>query len=175
MIHLQTLRRNGEAVLYAVLAVVGAIVAAVGASYGVLGDGGRVGPGFLPLVTGALTSLLCGAVTIGIIRRPTQGVEDELADDIPDIDTTGRTERQRVINLWIVFGLTLAVLLLVQLLGFLLAFGLLVVVISSAVERQPWSRSLIIAAVAVAFVYGVFGVFLSVPLPGGLLGLGTEG
>ncbi len=181
MIHLQTLRRTGEAVLYAVLAGVGLAAALVGSRYGVFVEGGRVGPGFLPVVAGLLTALLCGSVALSSTRAAVRAEAGEAGGAVPDpaetddVDVTGRTERQRVVNLWTVFGLTLVTILLVQVIGFLVAFGLLVLVIGAVVERQSVGRSVAIAVVAVAVVYAVFGLFLSVPLPGGLLGLGTEG
>ena len=187
MSHLEVLRRSGEAVTYAALAVAGLVAALVAVGYGVFAEGGRVGPGFLPLAAGLVTAILCGACAARALRTSGREVDDAAvhgpakaagpagADDYPDIDTTGRTEGQRVRNLWVVFGLTLVCIAIVPVLGFLLAFGLLVLVISTAVERQSLVRSLAISAMAVGVVYGVFGLFLSVPLPGGLLGLGTEG
>ena len=175
MTHLDTLRRSGEATVYAVVAVLGVVAAVVGAGYGMFGEGGRIGPGFLPVVTGILTAILCGAVAFGIVRRAVHHEPEPSIEEVPDIDITGRSERQRVVNLWVVFGLTFMAILLVQLVGFLVAFGLLVLVVSAVVERQPVLRSLAITVVAVAVVYLLFGLFLGVPLPGGLLGLGTEG
>jgi hypothetical protein len=180
--------------VYAVLALLGIAAAVGGASYGMFLDGGRVGPGFIPVVAGVLAAVLCGWIALRSLR--TQAVEHEglltetppgladlgateapasaaLAADEPDI--TGRTQRQRTRNLWTVFGLTFGAILLVQAVGFLVAFAVLVVVIATAVERQPLLRSAAIAAVAAGVVYLVFGVFLGVPLPGGFLGLGTEG
>jgi hypothetical protein len=179
---LQAVRRSGEAVTHAVLAAVGLAAAAGGAAYGVLAEGGRVGPGFLPLAAGLLTAGLSGACAVLAARRTTLGLDGDEAggdagpdpDDEKGVDITGRTEPQRVRNVWVVFGLTLGALVLVQLLGFLVAFGLLVVVIGAVVEKQSLGRSVVIAVVAVGVVYAVFGLFLSVPLPGGLLGLGTE-
>ncbi|PWU48802.1 hypothetical protein DLE60_15965 [Micromonospora globispora] len=185
------IRGNGEATVYAMLALVGLAAAVSGAFYGVFVDGGRVGPGFLPLVAGGLTAVLCGWLALrGVHGRrshppggPADGVEPHLAEDInpvddatdDDVDISGRTRRERIHNLWKVFGLTLGAILLVQVVGFLAAFGALVFVISTWIERQPLLKSAVIAAAATGLIYGVFGLFLEIPLPGGLLGLGTEG
>ncbi|MFE9655622.1 tripartite tricarboxylate transporter TctB family protein [Micromonospora sp. NPDC006431] len=176
---LTRLRGSGEARAYAVLALLGLAAAAGGLSYGVFVDDGRVGPGFLPVVAGGLTALLCGwiAVRPGVERA---GVTDaaepaEAPDADDDIDITGRSRRERVRNLWAVFALTFGAILLVQVVGFLAAFAGLVFVISTWIERQSLVRSALIAALTAAVIYGVFGLFLRVPLPGGLFGLGTEG
>jgi hypothetical protein len=161
--------------VYAVVSVVGVLTAVVGAGYGIFGEGGRIGPGFLPVDTGTVTAVLCAAIAGGIVRRAVRHEPEAAVEEVRDVDITGRSERQRVINLWLVFGLTFVAIMLVQVVGFLAAFGLLVLVISAAVERQPIIRSAVITLAAVVLVYVVFGLFLGVPLPGGVLGLGTEG
>jgi hypothetical protein len=60
--------------------------------------------------------------------------------------------------------------LLVPLLGFLVAFGLLVLFVCAVVERRPPLVALLVTALAVACGYGVFAVFLDVPLPTGVAG-----
>jgi hypothetical protein len=176
---LTRLRGGGEATAYAVLALLGLAAAAGGFFYGVFVDGGRVGPGFLPVVAGGLTALLCGWIAVrpgGEAARVTGAAERVDASDVDDdIDITGRSRRERVRNLWAVFALTFVAILLVQVVGFLVAFAGLVFVISTWIERQSLVRSALIAALTAAMIYGVFGLFLKVPLPGGLLGLGTEG
>ncbi|PRY57555.1 tripartite tricarboxylate transporter TctB family protein [Knoellia remsis] len=174
MSHLTSLRRSGEAMLYAAIALLGLVAAVVGSGYGMFGEGGRIGPGFLPVVAGALTAALCASVAVGVVRRAAHGEPEPSIEPVPDIDSTGRSEKQRVLNLWVVFGLTLVALLLVQVVGFLAAFGLLVLVISAVVEKQNVVKSLVITTAALAVVYLLFGLFLGVPLPGGMLGLGTE-
>jgi hypothetical protein len=53
-------------------------------------------------------------------------------------------------------------------LGFLIAFGLLVLFVTTVVERRPLLPAAVITLAAVGLVYGVFGLFLNVPLPLGL-------
>lgn len=81
----------------------------------------------------------------------------------------GRTPEQRVRNLWVVFAAVTVTVLLVPVLGFLVAFGLLVLLIATVVEGRGLLSSAIIAAVAIAAAYGIFVGFLDVPLPQGLL------
>lgn len=89
-----------------------------------------------------------------------------------DVDIFGRTAATRSRQLGVVFaGLVIAVLL-VPVLGFLVSFFVLSVFISAVVERRRWLPSIVISLVAVLAVYGVFALFLNVPLPTGLLGIG---
>jgi len=63
-------------------------------------------------------------------------------------------------------------LLLVSLVGLLGALGLFSLFVSIMVERRPWLPSVLITATSLGVVYGVFVVFLEVPLPTGALGIG---
>jgi hypothetical protein len=92
--------------------------------------------------------------------------------DDDGLDIFGRTAAMRGRQLVIVFiALTVAVLL-VPLLGFLVSFFLLSLFISAVVERRSWIFSAIVSFAAVAVIYLVFVVFLRVPLPAGLIGIG---
>jgi hypothetical protein len=93
-----------------------------------------------------------------------------VADD--DVDIFGRTAATRTRQLWVVFASLVVAVLLVPVLGFLVAFFLLSVFISAVVERRAWLPSIIVSLVAVLAVYAVFVLFLNVPLPTGLLGIG---
>ena len=95
---------------------------------------------------------------------------DPGADDGPGVDVFGRTEAQRVRQLWMVVAAVPVAVLLVPLLGFLPALGLLVLFISAVVERRPPLVAVSVTAVAVAAGYGIFAEFLDVPLPTGTLG-----
>ena len=70
------------------------------------------------------------------------------------------------------FGALFVAVLLVPVLGFLVAFFGLSLFVSAVVERRPWLPSALIALVSVAAIYAIFVLFLRVPLPGGLLGVG---
>jgi len=92
------------------------------------------------------------------------------ADD--DVDIFGRTARTRSRQLWTVFAALVVAVLLVPVLGFLVSFFILSLFISGVVERRPWVPSAVISLCAVLLVYAVFVIFLSVPLPTGLIGIG---
>jgi putative tricarboxylic transport membrane protein len=157
-----------EAVAFGVLTVLGAAVFGTSFGYGILGEEGRVGPGLLPMVTGLLLLVLCGGqllVRLGRLRRVGEPRQPD-----SDVDVFGRTEPQRVRQLWTVVVATPVAVLLVPLLGFLPALGLLVLFIAAVVERRPPLVALAIAAIAVAAGYGVFMEFLDVPLPTGAVG-----
>jgi hypothetical protein len=89
-----------------------------------------------------------------------------------DVDIYGRTAATRARQLVVVVSSLVVAVLLVPVLGFLVAFLLLSVFISAVVERRRWLPSLVISLVAVLAVYAVFVLFLEVPLPTGLLGIG---
>jgi hypothetical protein len=178
----------GEVVAFALLTVLGLAVVVTSFGYGVFLEGNRVGPGFLPLVTGALVALLGAVQLVGHLRgtaspevageplpsgriAPTgfdgDGEHESAADG--DVDVLGRTEAYRVRQLWTVAAAVAVAIALVPLVGFLISFGALVLFISAVVEKRPLVGSIAIAVCAAAIVYGVFGVFLNVPLPHGLI------
>jgi putative tricarboxylic transport membrane protein len=159
---------RGQAIAFGVLAALGAAVFASSFGYGILGEEGRVGPGLLPMVTGLLLLLLSGGQLLARLRRRHPAPTDPPAEEGTDV--FGRTEAQRVRQLWTVLAALPIAVLLVGLLGFLPAFGLLVLFIGVVVERRPPLVALLITAVAVAVGYGVFAGFLDVPLPTGVLG-----
>jgi putative tricarboxylic transport membrane protein len=160
----------GQAVAFGVLALVGAAVFVTSFGYGILGEGGRVGPGLLPMVTGLLLLLLCSGQLLVRLRRLRTGGDGPPPADGTGVDVFGRTEAQRVRQLWTVVVAVPVTVLLIPLLGFLPALGLLILFISAVVERRSPLVALLVAALAVSGGYGVFAEFLDVPLPTGALG-----
>lgn len=177
---------TAKAAFSAVLAVAGAAAAIVGAGYGVTQENGQIGAGFLPVVLGSALALLGAIDVVQMLRRrepadqaeELTGVEAE-ADaaavdtvaETPDIDALGRTQRQRNRMLAIVLGMGFVALLLVPVLGLLISLGLLVVTISTVVERRGILPALLIGAIAVGVIHVVFAGLLGVPMPTGLIGL----
>ena len=68
-------------------------------------------------------------------------------------------------------GILIVTLFMVNIVGFIIAFGLMLMAIAVFVERRAWISSLIVSVVALGVAYLIFGVFLRVPLPQGLLGI----
>ena len=178
-------------ILTALIAVLGASAVAGGFGYGALLEEGRIGPGFLPILAGA-TVAVCAALDVVFRLRKrraepvAQTVPGHPADDtatavpladgevtaVPasDLDIFGRTQQQRNRMLVIVIAMTVATLVLVPLLGFLLSFGLLLIAISVLVEKRKLVPSVLVTVVALAVAYGIFAIVLRVPLPVGPLG-----
>ncbi|WP_433431144.1 tripartite tricarboxylate transporter TctB family protein [Nonomuraea sp. CA-141351] len=152
---------RGEAVVWAVLVCLSVAMAAASFGYGITKDGGQVGPGFLPLVSGVALAVLSAACLLQSVRRAAPAPEED--------------DPQRVRTLWTVFAMLLVALLLVPLTGFLVAFGLLVFAVSAFVEKQRLVPAAGVAVAATLVIYAVFVLFLGVPLPGGLLGVGGDG
>ncbi|GAA2204231.1 hypothetical protein GCM10009850_002480 [Nonomuraea monospora] len=163
---------RGEGVVWALLVCLSAAMAGASFGYGVTKDGGEVGPGFLPLVAGVALALLSAACLLRSARR---AAEADGADGADEPDEPDEVDPARIRTLWTVFGLLLVALLLVPLTGFLVAFGLLVFAVSAFVEKQPIVPAAAIAVAATLVIYAVFVLFLAVPLPGGLLGVGGDG
>ncbi len=135
------------------------------ASYNVMGQGGRIGPGFMPFSAGLLLILFGAMVAVGALLggRGTEDGADAVDDEAGEPSSPG--SRYTVAG---VFGLTLVAILLIPVLGFLVSFGLLIFVLVKFVE----GKSLLLAAGAgvggVIFAWFVFVLFLQIPLPGGL-------
>lgn len=199
--------QRGGLIASAVLTVIGVAAVLGGLGYGVTVEGGEIGPGFLPVLSGALVAIFGVLDVIGRVRRrsdlPTQAelildtVDDEFEDDdLRDtvhpsndpgaaststqsintvkrdaVDIFGRTQTQRNRMLAIVIGLTILTLLAVQVVGFLIAFVLLLFVIAVFVERRSLLPSALVALAAGGVTYGIFVVLLRVPLPQGFLGI----
>jgi putative tricarboxylic transport membrane protein len=167
MTALSRVTQAGEVVAYGVLALTGAAAAITAVGYGLFVENGRVGPGLVPATGGALLAVL-GVVLL--LRARVAGRPAE-PPSVEDVDIHGRDKAARVRHLWTVFGLLLLTIVAVNLLGFLVAFGAFVFVVSAWVERRRLLPSAVTTVVASAVVYALFVVFLRVPLPPGLLGI----
>jgi hypothetical protein len=169
-----------------VIIALGLAAAVTGAGYGFLGEDGRIGPGFLPAIAGALMAVFAVVNVVTSGRKPSATLESVVEDQIPgldhaesseltadggDLDIYGRTQRQRDRMLWTVIGIMLATVLLVPLLGFMLAFAAMLVVVAVVVERRKILPSIAVSVVTLAATYAVFVLFLRVPLPQGILGI----
>jgi len=108
----------------------------------------------------------------GAPTTSTQSIHSPLATDDDDgVDILGRTQRQRNRMLAVVLGLVVVTLAMVQVVGFLLAFVLLLFVVAVFVEHRRVLPSALVAVAAGVVTYAIFVALLRVPLPQGLLGL----
>lgn len=170
-----------------VIIALGLAAAVVGAGYGFLDGDGRIGPGFLPSIAGALMAVFAAVNALTSGRKQSATLESVVEGQIPglgqeeaspevtagnnDLDIYGRTQRQRDKMLWTVIGIMLATVLLVPLLGFMLAFAAMLVVVAVVVERRKILPSIAVSVITLAATYAVFVLFLRVPLPQGILGI----
>lgn len=146
------------------LTVLGVAFAVGATSLDIFGEGGRIAPGFMPFITGSLLAVF--GLMVGVEALLSAPREQEEDDEHPEDEEGSR----RTVAL--VFGLTFVAILLIPLLGFLLSFGLLVFALIWYVERERLLLGLGLGAGAAVFAWLVFGLFLQIPLPGGVLGLG---
>ena len=123
--------------------------------------GGQMGPGFFPTICG-IAIAICGAMVLleaarRIARAKTaQAEKEELETNILNL-----TELK---NLLLFMLLGTGVLLLSD------CLGLSVIAYLKIWGREKWIKSIVIGVCMVAFLYGVFVLFLHVPVPKGPLG-----
>ncbi|GAA1856776.1 tripartite tricarboxylate transporter TctB family protein [Brevibacterium marinum] len=177
-----------------ILGVVGAAAAIMGVRYG-LTENGQVGPGMLPFLTGTFILLASVAELFRLFfaRVGTSGgrmmsavedieatasesigvVDDSRSDQAAndELDTFGRTEKQRNRAPFYIFLTLGAALLLIPVLGLIISLAAAILFLLLVVEKQKWWTSAATTIGAAVFVYVVFGLVLSVPLPTGMLGL----
>lgn len=152
----------------ALLVVVGAAFAFGGLGFQVFGEGGRIGPGFMPFMAGSLVAVfgvMVGAKALLKSRRPAGDAREESPTEDPD-DSGGGSTR----TVGVVFAMTLAAILLTGLAGFLPAFGLLVFALARFVEKGGVAISVALGVGAAVVAWCVFVLFLNIPLPMGVFG-----
>lgn len=112
------------------------------------------GPGFLPTWIGYVLAACAAVVTVQELRAPPAG---ELFGP--------RTEL--AVKVLVAIAVTL---LLVPVLGFAVAFALFIAVTMRMTGRHPWVACGCAAAVVAVGIHVVFGRWLTIPLPTGLVG-----
>jgi cell division protein FtsW (lipid II flippase) len=110
------------------------------------------GPGWLPFAFGALLVALSIAAALEAWRKPAA-----------QADTPIRKP-------FFVLGATLAAILALDLIGFVAAIFLMLLVLFALAERKPIIPSLVAAAGVAGALHLIFAVWLAVPLPRGLFG-----
>lgn len=172
-----------KAVASLIIAFIGIAAVIGGFGYGFIEDG-RIAAGFLPVLVGGAMALFALLDVVGSLRNSekestlleTVHIEaaetlEPVAEQESDLDIYGRSGKQRDRMLLMVIAIILATILLVPVLGFLIAFALMLIVIAVVVERRRLLPSILVSAVALAAAYGIFVLFLRVPLPTGILGI----
>lgn len=170
------MKPRGDYVGALILVVLGATFAAFSVDYGILGEGARIGPGFVPCVVGLL--LIIFGATIGwetwqsrvqaaSTHSESATASDTATDDAPSHNTT------KAVTL--IFGLLLIAAYLAPILGFLLTFSILVFAILAGVERERIGFSFAISLGIGVLAWLVFYEFMGIRLPLGITALLTGG
>ena len=116
---------------------------------------GDSGPGsaFLPF----WLSLVMAALALGLLlRRPAV----EAADWLPS--------REGLRRVLVVLGVTVAFVVLMQVIGMIVGIAIFLAVLMRYLERQPWWLTIVIALSAAGVNWLVFQHWLRVPLPEGI-------
>lgn len=196
-----------ELVFAALLGAFGLFMAVRSLGYGLLVDGGLIGPGFVPFVAGVLlagfaawagveTALrasggrsearVVAAQAAGSSRPhddratgpyperdsgPRAGADGERAGEDGEREAMPGAGERSVSNsrAMLVLGLVVAATLLTYVIGYVVAFGIIVFVILAVVERERVWLATVISVAAIFVAWFVFAELLGVPLPGGAL------
>ena len=115
------------------------------------------GPAFLPFWLGLVMTLLATMLFVGALRTKDPG-----ASWLPSGEGVRR--------LAFVLGATIAYVALLNLLGMVVATVLFLIVLMRVLDRCGWPLTLAVALATAGSIYFVFGRWLKVPLPTGVLG-----
>lgn len=171
-----------------ILGALGAAATLMGFGFGVFVEGNQVGPGFMPVAIGLFifgaSMLELGRILLtddslkedsvmAVVEEVQQDAAEQIAEarGEEELDTFGRTQRQRNRAPLYIFLVLAVALLLVDFLGLVVSFALAVAFMIIVIERRPWWVGLIATGVAVLFIFVVFKLILHIPLPTGYLGL----
>lgn len=171
----------------AIVGVVGAAALITGFGYGFLQDDGQVGAGFVPAATGAFILLGSSAELVRMFffsrfvgKSVAEQAEAKAKAAISDNNEHGERDASASdgyvgagsdLATVRIFGLLLAALILIPVIGLLLALTAMVLAIVLWVERKPLVPALLTTAGVFAITYLIFVALLGIPLPEGVLGL----
>jgi hypothetical protein len=115
---------------------------------------GDSGPGsaFLPF----WLSLVMGALALGLLLRS------------PAASREWRPGREGAKRVLVVLGVTVAFVVLMQVIGMIVGIALFLAVLMRYLERQPWWLTIVVSLAAAALNWLVFEHWLRVPLPQGV-------
>jgi hypothetical protein len=150
--------------------VLGAVIVAVGKKAGLqFLRGTTPGPAFMPFLA-SWGMGLCGlALAVRSLKRPkavNTGREIE-----KDADVIWIFKRQDLWNFFVVIGTSIAVIFLSKFLGLLISLALGVAVMTKLLGTPGWWTPIFVGIFSGSVFFGVFDVFLRVPLPRGIFGM----
>lgn len=158
-----------------VLVAVGAAFSTLSVDYGILGEGARVTPGFVPFVVGLLLAAFGAMIGWETWRsRVHAAIEPSVNGTDPKSETDKEASYNTTKSVALVFGLLLIAVILAPTLGFLITFSILVFVILAGVERErigfSFAISLGIGLLAWLIFYQLMGIRLPLGISAPLLG-----
>ena len=115
------------------------------------------GPAFLPFWLGVVMAVLAALLLVGAMRS---------AD--PGVAWLPRGEGLR--RLLVVLAATIGYVALLNTIGMVVGTVLFLILLMRLLDRCAWPLTLAVALATAAFIYLVFGRWLKVPLPVGVLG-----
>jgi len=137
----------------AFVAGLGAFLLISGIGYGVW-DGTRPGPGFFPVCIGIVVLLL------GVIWLM-QSVLNRLVRE----DDSTTPDRQGARNILLSIGCVIGFAVLIDLIGFVADFALMLFILFAVIGRRRWWIALLVSIVTTALITLLFRNVLGVPLP----------
>jgi|GEM_PF-415707 len=151
---------NAERLVSLVWLIVGGAV--MHTSYGLgLGTGGEPGSGFLPMIAGGFICLMAVVIYVQTYTNK-QMAQSRFSDHWRG------TDWPRAVILVV---LTLAFIVLIEILGYFVTSILLLVIIMKALEKLSWLKSIVIPIVTVTLTYLLFTSMLDTNMPRGVIGL----
>lgn len=115
------------------------------------------GPAFLPFWLGLAMALLAGALLVGALRER-------------DAGTAWLPRGEGLRRLLVVLGATVALVVLLSVVGMVVGTFVFLLGLFRFVDRQPWALGLAVAVAIAGLNFLVFTYWLRVPMPVGLLG-----
>lgn len=117
------------------------------------------GAGFLPFWLGVLMAVLSVMLMVTANRRPVAAPRKPLFPDL-----------QVLVPVLLTVGGLAAYILLLERTGFLLGTALLTTYLLGVVEREAWSKTVLVAVLNSVALYVIFRLLLGVSLPRNTLG-----
>lgn len=123
---------------------------------------GLPGAGFFPFLCG-IGIILCG------IGNPVSTIRRVKAQD-PELEQN-LVDENELVNFLYVIGLSLFTMIAYRWVGLLVCMFIVVLVVCRFLSKEPWRKSLLVAAGTFIAFYLVFVVGLHIPMPDSLIGI----
>lgn len=151
---------NSERIIALAWLIFGGGIAYTSLDHG-LGEQGEPGSGFMTFVTGIF---ICAMAIIIYIQT---FMDKEMAQST----FASRWKGTNWIRAVLIIILTLAFILLMNVLGYFVTSILLLVIIMRFLENLSWTKSIVIPIITVAATYLLFSSLLDMNMPRGVIGL----